>query len=118
MSADSLTIKSRDFYERSKVKLVLSIVCGALGLMSLGFCTTAGGQSSFNDTMADKSNSSESEDVYEAFSAGFGFASFFYILAMVFFWTAAIYISPLLCGSANEKMMLKTPKEPEATSAV
>ncbi len=37
MSADSLTPTSRNFYERVKGKMVLSIFAGALGMMLLAF---------------------------------------------------------------------------------
>lgn len=36
MSADSLTALSRAFFERTKLKLTLSIVISAFGLMLLG----------------------------------------------------------------------------------
>lgn len=46
---------------------------------------------------------------YFSFPAGFG-AFMFFVAFSVFLW-AAIYISPLFCGSANEKKMLTKPEE-------
>lgn len=54
MSADTLTLTSRAFYERAKAKLATSIVLGAGALMLLGFCSEDSGLSSYNETMADK----------------------------------------------------------------
>jgi hypothetical protein len=43
--------------------------------------------------------------------AGYGFAAFSYVAGCIILFIAAIYISPLLCGSANERMMLRAPSE-------
>jgi hypothetical protein len=132
-AADSLTVKSRDFYERAKFKQVLSIVLAATGLMALGFCSSYGGLSNSNTILANREDDlviivdddlfyvavhMGYDKIYSAMSTGFGFGAFFFILAVIFFWTAAIYIGPASCGSANEKMMMKSPQEPEAKSAV
>jgi hypothetical protein len=117
-AADSLTVKSRDFYERAKMKQVLSLVLAATGLMALGFCAAYGGQSNFNTIMEERTDDDDVVEIYSSLSSGFGFGAFFFILAVIFFWTAAIYIGPASCGSANEKMMMKSPQEPEAKSAV
>mmetsp|Transcript_23421 Transcript_23421/g.24062 ORF Transcript_23421/g.24062 Transcript_23421/m.24062 type:complete len:119 (+) Transcript_23421:49-405(+) len=118
MSADSLTIKSRDFYERAKLKQVFALVLAAAGLMTLGFTSSYGGQSNFYTIQLDEIDDDDVAEINGALSAGFGFGAFFFILAVIFFFTAAIYIGPASCGSANEKLMMKTPQEPEAKSAV
>jgi len=41
--ADVLTPTSRNFFERTKAKLVASLVLGASSLMLLGFCSYSGG---------------------------------------------------------------------------
>ena len=41
--ADSLTVTSRNFFERTKAKLVASLVVGSASLMLLGFCSYSGG---------------------------------------------------------------------------
>lgn len=117
-AADSLTVKSRDFYERAKGKQVFALALAATGLMALGFCAAASGESNFSTILEDKQNDDEIAEIYSALSSGYGFGAFFFILAVIFFWTAAIYIGPASCGSANEKMMMKSPQEPEAKSAV
>ena len=42
-----------------------------------------------------------------------GFASFVFILGFMILFIAAIYASPILCGSINEKKMIRTPTELE-----
>lgn len=98
MSADTLTITSRAFYERAKGKLVLSIILGAGSLMLLGFCSEDGGLSRYNSITADNQNDDEIEEAYGALAGGYGFASFCHILGFLLLCAAGIYISPLLCG--------------------
>jgi hypothetical protein len=46
---DSLTVTSRTFYERAKLKVAASMFFGAMCLMLLGFASSSGGESnSFN----------------------------------------------------------------------
>lgn len=40
-----------------------------------------------------------------------GFASFCYILAFLLFSAGAVYASPLIMGSNNEKKMISSPQE-------
>jgi hypothetical protein len=40
-----------------------------------------------------------------------GFGSFLFIVAFILLISAAIYISPFFCGSANEKKMIRSPQE-------
>ena len=47
---------------------------------------------------------------YQALSAGFGFGAFVYILAFVLLFAAAVYMSPMFCGSPNEVKMIRTPQ--------
>jgi hypothetical protein len=42
--ADNLSNQSRDFYERTRSKMILSMLVGAAGLLLLGFCSFSGGQ--------------------------------------------------------------------------
>ena len=44
MPSDDLSVQSRNFFERARVKLVMSLLVAALGLMMLGFCAYSGGQ--------------------------------------------------------------------------
>jgi hypothetical protein len=119
MSADTLSVKARDFYERARFKQLLALILAAAGIASLGFCAEAGGESSAYTTRGDSGGLDDvTENQYDALSSGYGFATFFFLLACAFFLGAAIYIGPVCCGSANEKLVLKSPQEPEAKSAV
>jgi hypothetical protein len=46
-----------------------------------------------------------------------GFATFVFILAFFLMTSAAIYISPLINGSANEKKVLRAPQEIDTGTA-
>lgn len=72
MSADTLTITSRNFFERTKVKLALSIVTAAFGLFLLGFCSAAGGLSASNDQLNNNVNDDHVSQSYENLSGGYG----------------------------------------------
>ena len=95
--ADALTKKSRDFYEYAVIKMTYSMVLGALGLYSLSKLCAAGGQSNSAGIQKDI-YSGDLEDSFDALESGYGFAAFFYFLAMAFFWGAAIYVSPFITG--------------------
>jgi hypothetical protein len=59
----------------------------------------------------DSLNDDHQAAAYNALSSGYGFGSFCYICAFVFALVASIYYSPMLCGSPNEKRMLKDPTQ-------
>eukprot|EP01033_Poteriospumella_lacustris_P011780 gene11780-8390_t len=112
MSADTLTPASRDFYERAKGKVALSIAVSAIGLAFLGFTACAGGEASAANNSLDYDNlSSDQKASYHAILGGSGFATFVFILAFFVMTSAAVYISPLINGSANEKKVLRAPQE-------
>ena len=101
MSADSLTVSSRGFYERAKIKVGASIFLASFGLMLLGFCSSSGGESASNQQLYSQSGDSITtyqKRSYQALISGYGFASFVYILGFILCVSAAIYISPVLCG--------------------
>eukprot|EP01040_Poterioochromonas_malhamensis_P007949 gene7949-8591_t len=110
MSADTLTATSRHFYERTKSKVAISIIVSAAGLGALGFCAATGGLSASSNDQA-KNSSGDSKDALEAQAAGYGFAAFAFILAFILLIAAAIYVSPLFCGSNNEKKIIRSPQE-------
>eukprot|EP01031_Cornospumella_fuschlensis_P033118 gene33118-40060_t len=105
MSADTLTTTSRAFYERAKSKLTISIIISGVALLMLGFTSGAGGQAQA------ASDANGDDKVNDALSAGYGFGAFCFILAFFLFLAAAIYVSPLFCGSPNEKKMIRAPQE-------
>mmetsp|Transcript_22897 Transcript_22897/g.23549 ORF Transcript_22897/g.23549 Transcript_22897/m.23549 type:complete len:140 (+) Transcript_22897:76-495(+) len=115
MSADTLTITSRAFYERAKAKLAASIILGAGSLMLLGFCSEDGGLSRFNTIQADNLDDDHQIEAYTALSGGYGFATFCHILGFVLLCAAGIYVSPLVCGSNNEKKIVNNPQELDST---
>eukprot|EP01041_Mallomonas_annulata_P012932 gene12932-27282_t len=113
-SADSLTVTSRAFFERAKIKTAASIFLASYGLMLLGFCSTAGGLSASNQQLYANTASAitaETNRSYQALVSGYGFASFCYILGSILCLCAAIYISPPFCGTANEKKIIRNPQE-------
>lgn len=97
MTADTLTVTSRAFYERSKLKVVYSLVIFGFSAMLLGFSSEAAGVSDANNIDADNL-SGDAEDQAKALGAGYGIASFLYIIAFGFLLLAGIYISPFCCG--------------------
>lgn len=73
MSADTLTLSSRAFFERSKMKVAVSIISSAFGLMLLAFCASVGGQASSAHYAAKPLSSSSHEyDAQQALQGGFG----------------------------------------------
>jgi len=115
MSTDTLTTTSRAFFERAKLKLAASIVIAGTGLMVLGFTSAAAGQSASANDMSDaKDDNVKSSE--KALAGGFGFAAFAYIIAFLLFVIAAIYVSPLICGSPNERKMINSPQEIDSSN--
>jgi hypothetical protein len=112
---DSLTASSRSFYERSKAKLALSVVIAAGGLMILGFCSIAGGESASNSQLKELyPDDDHIQYSFQALVSGYGFAAFVYILAFLLLMIAAFYISPYICGTTKEKNMIRSPSENHA----
>lgn len=72
MSADTLTAQSRNFYERTKMKLAASLIIGGGGLMMLGLCTSAGGQSASSSELESNANDDHVKNSYQDLTGGFG----------------------------------------------
>jgi hypothetical protein len=117
MSADTLTISSRAFYERTRFKFVASMAVLAGSCMLLGFVSQTGGQSLYNSRTKDSMNnlSTKQEESYDALIQGYGFAAFFHICGFIFAVVGAIYLLPQVCGSANETKMFSSPMEIDST---
>jgi TRAP-type C4-dicarboxylate transport system permease small subunit len=112
MSADTLTALSRDFYERAKSKIALSITVSAVALAFLGFCAFAGGEAAAaNNLTGESALSNNLKNALGSIQAGSGFAAFLFIISFFLMLSAAFYISPLVTGSANEKKVLRAPQE-------
>jgi len=114
--ADVLTTSSRNFYERTRGKVVVSLVLGSASLMLLGFCSYSGGTAAnFQSDLTHQNKLATTDDFRKTqlnqLVSGYGFASFCYIISFLILAIAAIYVSPILCGSVNEAKMLKGPHE-------
>jgi len=114
LTLDTLTIKEREFYERAKLKLAVSLMFAAFGMMLLGFCSQSGGLSAAYDYYTQSGaykvyKSSKQDNVYQDKISGYGFASCAYILGSVICFFVALYISPLV-SSQKEKYALREPR--------
>lgn len=58
-------------------------------------------------------NQTALNESFTSLAGGYGFATFAFIIAFLMLMGAAIYISPIIFGSANEKKMLRTPQSIE-----
>jgi hypothetical protein len=70
-SADTLTATSRNFYERTKSKLALSIITGACAMLLLGFCAASGGQSSAANSLMN-TTTGDAKDAQQSLAGGYG----------------------------------------------
>ena len=120
-SLDGMSVNSRSFYERTLDKLMWSIFASVCCLVALGFCTWAGGlsnsashegeaRSAFNDDLAVAQ--------VESRESGYGFGAFMFFMAFIFYGVSAVYISPMFCGSDNEKSILRRPEELPSSQSV
>ncbi|KAJ1439767.1 hypothetical protein B484DRAFT_443762 [Ochromonadaceae sp. CCMP2298] len=105
-SIDGLGPDARMFYEQTKQKMLWSIILGAVGLLSLAYCSAYGGQSNSASYVQDATDDPKYEKAQEALVGGYGFASFLFILAFLVFVGAAIYNSPVICGTPREAAMI------------
>ena len=123
-SIDTVSPASRKFYEFTKGKLVVSMLYGLLAfaaLLSVGIWggETDAGSSSLvanydwnyrrNPRSSAAGDGDDKVDLAEAnYGYGFGFATFFVFLSFLLFTVMGIYSSPLIFGSDNEKLVLKS----------
>lgn len=137
MSADALSASSRAFYEQTRFKMAASIFLGSMACMALAYCSTYGGESNSANFMVKKYNDLSDDKLEQAQTAlaggygtffprtillfcgdflteiciSLGFGSFMFFVAFAVFLSAAIYISPMFCGSNTEKKMISKPQE-------
>lgn len=100
---DALTEISRNFYENTRTKIVLSLMFGCYSLFLLSWCCQAGGYATYYDQYMDSNLFSAVNDdtliaSVQANATGNGFACFFYLIAFILSAMAALYISPLVSG--------------------
>lgn len=71
--SDTLTVTSRNFFERTRGKVALSIITAAGGLFALGYCSSAGGNSqAFSNYLKTSGLTSDMKDAFHAAEAGYG----------------------------------------------
>lgn len=91
------------------MKLAASIAFGGIAMMMLGLCSAVGGQSSMYANL--EANATTDDGANEAMKSGYGMATFCYLMAFILFTSAALFLSPLVMGSSNEKKMVNSPQE-------
>ena len=141
MSADTLSIPARAFYEHTKGKAVMSCIRKCFFVDSpsdcdpnpnaprfpthLRICYTVGmgamvllaracyfaGDSQLVNNSLENVDDDEMEAGLTDLSAGLGFGVFFLIIGCILTLATSVYYSPFICGSANEKETLKVPME-------
>ena len=74
MSADTLTVKSRGFYEFTRFKLIASLLLGACIMLCLGLCSSAGGEAQARNSVLEHQtfNDDHIEDGTNAAAVGYG----------------------------------------------
>ncbi len=112
MSADTLSHNSRHFFERSRLKLTLSLVLGAASLFLLGQASSFGGLAhDYNlDAKEDDVTHYEKQGAL-AQAGGYGVGCFVLLVGFLILFAAALYASPFVGGSPNEKKMINSPQE-------
>jgi len=106
---DELNGQSRGYYERSLMKMNLSLVFAAFAFFFLALTCVAGTNAASLDYTVRNDDGS-----YQA-QVGYGFSAFFYVLAFILASATSMYLSPLICGTKNESKILSTPHNIEGT---
>eukprot|EP01038_Epipyxis_sp_PR26KG_P007900 gene7900-10723_t len=129
-NVDELSGPSREFYDNAHIKMNISLLLASLGMMLLGFTSTAGGNAqSYKYQSIGATGSKYALGLFLTtitlrlwgwldaaskslglISSGYGFACFALLLATIASLLFALYISPLV-SSPNEKKILLTPQE-------
>ena len=132
---DQLRGEERHVYEKTRVKVLLSLVFGSLSLLFLGFCAETGGKSSAFKQALNRINSKGAlpqiallpkgfwqyeflgTTKYELLDSamltllfgGVGFAAFCHFCAFVLAVAAAVLMSPFMTGTVKEMSILRGP---------
>eukprot|EP00428_Durinskia_dybowskii_P074694 CAMPEP_0170392064 /NCGR_PEP_ID=MMETSP0117_2-20130122/19994_1 /TAXON_ID=400756 /ORGANISM="Durinskia baltica, Strain CSIRO CS-38" /LENGTH=119 /DNA_ID=CAMNT_0010648179 /DNA_START=104 /DNA_END=463 /DNA_ORIENTATION=- len=100
--------------------MAASIFLASLSMVCLAFVSSYGGESNSANFMVnfydnrDAVNDDEQQNSYAALAGGYGFGAFMFCVAFCVFLSGAIYISPMFCGSPNEKKLISKPQEIDA----
>jgi hypothetical protein len=105
MSADALSQSSRQFYERTRFKMAASIFLAAMGMMSLAYVSSYGGESNSATHMMDVYDNAADDSIYQsqlALSGGYGSSNsaFPFVQSSNNFWCRfVLQDSPRSCSS-------------------
>lgn len=110
---DSLNPSAREFYERSRLKLVLSIMIAAFGMMFLAMVAGSGASAAAvyklsEVTVLSISLTEDQEYSLLALRSGYGFQCFAALVAFFLSVLGALYFSPLY-QTPNDKIAVKDP---------
>jgi hypothetical protein len=117
LDIDALSVHSRAFFERAYFKLYMSLMLAGLALMFLGFVSQAGGQSQYYHFTSNNAASNNVQNAYDAAAGGYGFGTFCFFVSFTLAVSAMFIVSPYVCGSQNESLMLKRPFELNSNSS-
>jgi len=119
--ADTLTWKSRDKYEATKLKIFTSVMFGCLYLLVLGICADAGGQGQGYMMLGRYLEAKKAPfvafrhkdqlmeldaDQISILKRGYGFACFCHLVGSFLLLWAAVRLSPFLCGATGEAQLV------------
>jgi len=125
--ADQLRGDERELYEKTRVKVMVSLVYGALALVFLGFCAETGGRSTAFKQALNRANAKNLASqtlvilpkikeywFLDAASltllyGGVGFGAFCHFCAFVLAVAAAVLMSPFMTGTVKEMGILRGP---------
>jgi hypothetical protein len=109
MSADALSQSSRQFYERTRFKMAASIFLAAMGMMSLAYVSSYGGESNSATHMMDVYDNAADDSIYQsqlALSGGYGSSN-----SAFPFHTTQVIFSHIGCGQDSPPSCSSLPSQ-------
>ena len=107
---DNLNPSAREFYERSRFKLILSLIIASFGMMFLAMVSGSGASAAAAYKVSELyiNIDTNTKNSLLALRSGYGFQCFAALLAFFFSVFAALYFSPLY-QTPNDKIAIKDP---------
>jgi hypothetical protein len=107
---DNLNPSAREFYERSRFKLILSLIIASFGMMFLAMVSGSGASAAAAYKVSELiiDIDANTKNSLSALRSGYGFQCFAALLAFFFSVFAALYFSPLY-QTPNDKIAIKDP---------
>lgn len=107
---DNLNPSAREFYERSRFKLILSLIIASFGMMFLAMVSGSGASAAAAYKVSELyiDIDTNTKNSLFALRSGYGFQCFAALLAFFFSIFAALYFSPLY-QTPNDKIAIKDP---------